>query len=96
MHDLPLGLLAAAGREKLLNHLEIDMGQQLVRTLRGMIWLKVGHDSLPREKVLEAAEKLNGGPLEGVRLALDLLSHHGMSEFKKLYQDVERLAGLVE
>ena len=34
------GLLAAAGREKFVGALEQDVGEGLLRTLRGLLWLK--------------------------------------------------------
>ena len=85
------GLLAAAGREKFIGALEVDIGEALLRTLRGMLWLKGDRAAKPSAEVLAEVEKIADRKLSGVRAALDASGHHGWDEFDKLYQDVEAL-----
>jgi len=90
------GLLAAAGREKFLGALEVDAAEGLMRTLRGMLWLKGQKDPKPAPDVLTAVEKIAGRKLAGVRAALDRAAHHGWSEFESLYCDVEALGEVAD
>ena len=85
------GLLAAAGREKFIGALEMDVGEGLMRTLRGLLWLKGQKDAKPGSEVLTAAETIIERKLPGVRTALDPAAHHGWDEFESLYRDVETL-----
>jgi hypothetical protein len=90
------GVLAAAGREAVLGELRWDVGRHLLRTLRGMLWLKNLRSHAASEKVLAETEKLAGGPLAGVRNAVLLRGEHDWAEFTALYAEVERLAGLAD
>lgn len=85
------GLLAAAGRETFIGALEMDVAEGLMRTLRGLLWLKGGRDARPASEVLTEIEKIAGRSLVGVRTALDCSAHHGWNEFEGLYKDVEAL-----
>ena len=89
------GLLAAAGREKYVGALEMDVGEGLLRTLRGMLWLKGQKDGKPAVEVLAEIEKIVDRRLDGVRTALDPSAHHGWSEFESLYRDVEAVGEIV-
>ncbi len=88
------GLLAAAGREKFIGALEMDVGEGLMRTLRGMLWLKGQKDAKPATDVLGAVETIIEKKLPGVQTALDHAAHHGWDEFESLYRDVEALGGI--
>ncbi len=90
------GLLAAAGRDRVLGELELNIGQHLLRTLRGLLWLKGHKEPLPGEEVLAESEKLTDKPLPGVRGAIHLYGEHGWNEFTALYEDVERLAAVAD
>lgn len=90
------GLLASAGREACVDALEQDVGEGLLRTLRGMLWLKGMHDSRPAGAVLDEVEKLIDQRLDGVRTALDAKATHGWSAFEQLYRNVERLGEVVD
>lgn len=90
------GLLAAAGREKFIGALEIDVGEGLSRTLRGLLWLKGKKDARPAAEVVTEVEGIIDRKLNGLRLAMDSTAHHGWSEFEKLYNDVEALGRLVD
>ncbi|MGB2985377.1 MAG: hypothetical protein WBE26_05790 [Phycisphaerae bacterium] len=85
------GLLAAAGREKFVGALEMDVGEGLMRTLRGLLWLKDHKEARPAAEVVSEIEKIADRKLAGVRTALDPSAHHGWNEFESLYRDVEAL-----
>ena len=85
------GLLAAAGREKFIGALESDVGEGLMRTLRGLLWLKDQREAAPAGDVVAQAEKLIDRKLTGLRNAMDPNAHHGWNEFEVLYHDVEAL-----
>lgn len=90
------GLLAAAGREDVLNALELDIGVQLLRTLRGWLWLKDRREPLPRDRVVSEAEHMLGRPLPGIRATIQTQGEHGWGAFQQLYADVEHLAGVTD
>lgn len=90
------GLLVAAGREKIIGALEMDVAEGLMRTLRGLLWLKGEKDAKPATEVLAAVEKITERKLVGVRTALDSSAHHGWDEFEGLYRDVEALGEAVD
>jgi hypothetical protein len=89
------GLLAAAGRDRVLGDVEVDAGAGLVRTLRGMLWLKNCKDAKPWPEVVGEVEKILERKFGGVRTVLDPSSNHGWDEFQLLYRDVEALAEAV-
>ena len=90
------GLLAAAGREKFIGALEMDVAEGLMRTLRGFLWLKGQKDAKPAGDVLTEVEKIIDRKLGGVHVAMDPAGHHGWSEFESLYRDVEALGKLAD
>ena len=84
-------LLATAGRDKALTTVEVDVGERLLRSLRGLLWLH--GDTEPRAAV-DAVAAVEGGihrSLTGIRSAVDDRSSHGWEEFKTLYADVDAL-----
>ena len=85
------GLLAAAGRGKLISALEMDVGDGLTRTLRGLLWLKGERQARPAGEVVANIEKMIEHKLPGLRRALDLSAEHGWDDFQALYRDVELL-----
>ena len=89
------GLLAAAGREKVLAELEVNMAENLLRTLRGMLWLKGRREAQPATEVLVEIENLVQRKLPGVRAAVDREAAHDWSQFESLYRDVEALGETV-
>ena len=90
------GLLAAAGRQKLLGELELDIGETLIRTLRGLLWLEDDKEPKPASRVVTAVEKVIEKPLPGVRAALERTGEHGWDQFRTLYADVETLGKIVD
>ena len=84
-------LLAAAGRDKALTTVEVDVGERLVRSLRGLLWL---HGETEPRAALDAVAAIESGiqrSLPGVRSAIDSRGGHGWEEFKTLYADVDAL-----
>jgi hypothetical protein len=89
------GLLAAAGREKLLSEIEGDVVERLVRTLRGLLWLHQQRDPLPALNVLAEVEKSVNRTFSGIRQAVGGQGNHGWEEFQRLYTDVDALRGII-
>ena len=90
------GLLAASGRELAIEELELDIGQHILRTARGLLWLKGNADYASRDAVVSECERLVGESLAGIRGALELYGEHGMRQFDALYHDVESLARVAD
>lgn len=89
------GLLAAAGREKVLAQLVTSGAENLLRTLRGMLWLKERREAQPASSVLDEVENLAKRKLPGIRGALDSKVAHEWDSFTALYRDTEALGELV-
>ncbi len=85
-------VLSAGTHEGLLGDLQLDIGRQLLRTLRGVSWIHGKKDYAPSEQVLGETEQWLGCRLEGARSVI--LSHGGLGwpEFQTFYHDVEKLA----
>jgi hypothetical protein len=94
--SLRQGLLAAAGREKVLADLETSVGEGLLRTLRGMLWIRDRREAQAAVAVLDEIENLTSRKLPGIRGAINPTAVHGWSEFSALYADVEALGGVVD
>jgi hypothetical protein len=86
------GLLAAAGKDKVLESVQVEAAEELIRTLRGMLWLKGQKDGKPAEQVVAEIEKSFERKLDGVRAVLNPSGPHGWNEFQALYRDVAALA----
>ena len=84
-------LLAAAGRDRALTTVEVDVGERLLRSLRGLLWL---HGEIGPRAAMDTVAAIEEGihrSLPGVRSAADDRAHHGWEEFKTLYADVDAL-----
>lgn len=90
------GLLAAGSREEMLGALQLDVGQHLVRTLRGLLWLKGFREALPARRVLAESEQRVGERLPGAEAAIQAHGEHGWAEFRALYADVAKLAAVAD
>ena len=90
------GLLAAAGRKKLLGEMEDDLIAILTRTLRGMLWLKGLKNALPAIEVLTETEKSISQKLDQVRDVLEHPGERGWDQFRHLYADIEALGAIVD
>ncbi|MCA9257472.1 MAG: hypothetical protein KDA33_17615 [Phycisphaerales bacterium] len=90
------GALAAGGREDVLAEIGADIGLHLVRTIRGLLWLRNERSFLPMEQAISAASSLVGGPLSGASRAIQPSGASEWKDFETLYGDVERLASYVD
>ena len=90
------GLLAAAGREKLIAAIDADVAESLVRTLRGLLWLRGQKEAKPSAHVVSEVEKIIEQELRGVRNVLGVSGPHGWDEFRTLYDDVEAMGKFVD
>ncbi len=84
-------LLAAAGRDRTLGTVEGDVGERLLRSLGGLLWLRGDAPPGAALDMVAAVEEGLRRSLPGVRSAVDDRSHHGWEEFKALYADVDAL-----
>ena len=84
-------LLAAAGRDKALTMVEVDVGERLLRSLRGLLWLHGDGEPKTALDTVAAVESGLQRTLPGVRGAVDDRSRHEWEEFKTLYADVDAL-----
>jgi hypothetical protein len=89
------GLLATAGRERMISSLEHEAAEGLSRAVRGILWLRGQRDYLPRAQALQEVAKIAGRGFAGMQAALDRTSHPGWREFEQLHSDVEALGELV-
>jgi len=90
------GLLAAAGREKLVPAMEEEACGGLLRTLRGMLWLKGHRQAMPAADVLNRIEQATELKLPGLRASLMPTGAHGWREFDALYADVAALGEIAD
>jgi len=90
------GLLAATGQEKRLALLQRDWIHNLVRTLRGLLWLKGQKEGLPAHRVLAEVARIAELPLKGIHRVLSAGEPPGWEAFKHLYADVEALGIAVD
>lgn len=88
------GVLIAVGREAALAALEQDVGQHVLRVLRGYLWLKGERAFLPAEDVLQRCGAFCGRPLHGIRRAVRASGEHGWEECIQLHDDAEALAAI--
>ena len=94
--SLRQGLLTAAGRDKVLKAVELEIGDQLVRTLRGVLWLDGKKKSKPATDVVSEVGSLAKRKLTGIRATLDVSGEHGWEQFQSLYRDVEALTEMAD
>ena len=88
-------LLASAGRERLVPGIGIDAAENLVRTLRGLLWLKDRREFKDTLPIIAEVEMLAARKLPGIRAALDHARPSGWSDFDRLYDDVDALGEIV-
>lgn len=86
------GLLAAAGREDTLTDLLADVGQHVLRTLRGILWLHAERSYVAAPEVLKRIEKGTGRDYPGIRNVLRVGALLEPVDVDLLYSDVEALA----
>jgi len=88
------GLVALAGQEEALAELQLDVGRHLMRTMRGLSWLKGERHYLNEAQVVARCAELTGRRLHGVMAALRPGGEHGWAEFTALYDDAEAMAAM--
>lgn len=89
------GLLACAGRERLIPMLEMDAAYDLARTLRGLLWMKGQKKFKVAADVVTDIESITSQKLPGLRTALHPAKPPGWADFDRLYLDVEALGEIV-
>lgn len=94
--SLRQGLLATAGRERHVPALHREAADQLLRTIRGLLWLKGRRAFVPTAGVVNETEAITGRNLPGLRAALDSSAGAGWKQFDNLYADVEALMEFVD
>jgi len=90
--QLRQGLLKAADQEFLLAELQRALADDLIRTLRGVLWLKGTREPTPRGEVVAAAARMCGRDLKGLRHAADRGYEPGWDDFQAFYADLVALA----
>jgi hypothetical protein len=86
-------VLAASGSQRAVADIESAALENLMRVLRGMLWLRGRREHLGSDVVIQEVEKVLGVLLAGVRAAMNPTAAHDWNEFDRLYGDVEILAG---
>lgn len=90
------GLLGAAGQEKFVIAIKKDLGEGLIRTLRGLLWLKGQKEGKPASQVVAEVEKITERKLSGVRGAISAAPSHDWKDFEAFYNDVKALGDFVD
>ena len=90
------GLLAAAGREKLLGAMEGDIAERLIRTLRGLLWLHGRRNYLSAIETVGRIEQETDRSLAGIRAALQENRRHDWNDFTRLYDEIDGLKTLAD
>jgi hypothetical protein len=85
------GLLAAAGREKDLHSMEVSAVENLLRTLRGLLWLKGHTEPDSPETLVAGVEQMLDRKLNAVRAIVQGTGDKSWGQFVALYQDLESL-----
>ncbi len=93
---LQRGLLAAAGEARHLDVLASGIAAELIRTMRGLLWLRGERDARPAEAVIAAIETTYECSLTGVRQAADPHGYDTWQTFESLYHDVEALSEIAD
>lgn len=89
-------LLASGGREKVLAEMERGVADQLMRTLRGLLWLHGQKAPTPASQVVGEIEHGISKDLPGIRRAIDERGRHGWHEFTSLYEEVDALRTVID
>ena len=90
------GLLASGGRDQNLKKLAEDLTEHLVRTLRGVLWLKGLREGRPAVEVVPEIEKLLGRSMPGLWSALGKSDDTPWQQFRHLYAEVQTLGQFVD
>ena len=85
------GLLAAAGHEKQLHGMTVSAVENLLRTLRGLLWLKGQAEPDSPEGLIAGVEQMLDRKLVAVRAVVQGTVDKGWDQFVALYEDLEML-----
>jgi hypothetical protein len=89
-------LLHSGGKASKITELTEQAGDGILRTLRGLLWLKGHTTATPAADVLRLVEATIKRPLVGVRELLDESARHDWTHFQNVYRDVDALGGLAD
>lgn len=89
-------LLASGGRDKVLEDIERNVADQLMRTLRGLLWLHGQKAPTPAVQVVGEIERAISKDLPGTRSAIDERGRHGWHEFTRLYEEIDALRTMID
>ena len=90
------GILAAAGREKILGAMEGDIAERLIRTLRGLLWLHGQRNFLTAIEVVSRIEQKTNRSFHGIRSALQDIRRHDWDDVTHLYDEIDGLKTLAD
>ncbi|MBN1344908.1 MAG: hypothetical protein JXQ73_19595 [Phycisphaerae bacterium] len=93
--NLRQGLLASAGKDKLLAPLCRDALTQILRVLRGIFWLKSVDCPPTQQGILLGARDLTQIGLSGLAEVAQDAGRSDFISFQRFYRDVERLSDYV-
>lgn len=89
------GLLSSGGHEKHLKEIIPRLTEHLLRTLRGLLWLKAVREPLATNQVVQEIEKFADRTLPGLWSALGEANGTAWERYCKLYADVQVLESFV-
>ncbi len=87
-------LLLSEGSDKKIAELTQHAGDGILRTLRGLLWLKGHTSAIPSGRAIQMLEETISRPLPGVRDLLNEQSSRDWSHFQKLYGELDALGSL--
>jgi hypothetical protein len=90
------GLLAASGIKDRLSLIQHDWIRGLLRTLRGMLWLKGRKARLPADLVVAELSRIVELPLNGIRRILTTANSPDWETIDELHGDIEALGVAVD
>jgi hypothetical protein len=89
-------LLASGGRRQRLQHAGRELAEHLIRTLRGLLWLRQVRQALDPSQVVMEGERLLGSPLPGAAHLANAGNEVTWQQFRDLCADVEALEQFVD
>ena len=84
-------LLLSEGRDARIAELTKHAGDGILRTIRGLLWLKGHREAIPGKQAIQMIEAILDRQLSGVRSLLDEHSARDWSHFQTLYGDLDAL-----
>jgi hypothetical protein len=90
------GLLTSGDEPRRIEHLCHHFGEQVLRTLHGLLWLKGERQPRPAAEAVGEAEKIIARQLSGVRSALAHTARESWPQLCELHADVKALGAFVD